>query len=408
MKIVADANIPLLDEALGPVGEVRALPADAITPEAVADADALLVRSVTRVDAALLEESRVRFVATATIGLDHVDTAYLDHRNIGFASAQGSNARSVAEYVLAALCTLAGRTERDLFGLTVGIVGVGNVGGRLAGMLEALGIRVLRNDPPLARQTGNPKYVPIEALAEADVVTFHVPLTRTGRDATHHMVNREMIERLGPGVWLVNTSRGAVAETDALTAAVDGGRLGALVCDVWENEPAIPAGLLQRTDLATPHVAGYSYDGKVNGTRMVLAALCAHFGIARAWDPTPLMPPPAHPRVEIPAGAEPQEALGRAVRAAYDIEQDDARLRAMRERPPEDRAAYFKRLRREYPVRREFPETTAVLAETDAGLSSHVPRPALPGRATDGDHGGPRPAAALAETLAAVDFPVEA
>ncbi len=380
MKIVADANIPLLDEAFGPVGEVRALPADAITPEAVADADALLVRSVTRVDSRLLNESRVRFVATATIGLDHVDTAYLDHRNIGFASAQGSNARSVAEYVLAALGVLARRTGRDLFGLTVGIVGVGNVGSRLAGMLEALGLRVLRNDPPLARQTNDPKYVPFAAMADADVVTFHVPLTRTGRDATYHVVNRETIEALRPGVWLVNTSRGAVAETDALAAAVDGGRLGALVSDVWENEPAIPAGLLQRADLATPHVAGYSYDGKVNGTRMVLEALCEHFGIERAWDPSPLMPRATNPRVEIPAGAGVQEALGRAVRAAYDIEADDARLRAMLERPAEERAACFKALRRNYPVRREFPETIAVLAEPD---------PAVTG------------------TLAAVDFPVE-
>jgi len=407
MQIVADANIPLLDEAFGPVGEVRALPADAITPDAVADADALLVRSVTRVDAALLDESRVRFVATATIGLDHVDTAYLDHRNIGFASAQGSNARSVAEYVLAALGVLARRTGRDLFGLTVGIVGVGNVGGRLARMLEALGLRVLRNDLPLARQTGDPIYVPLDALADADVVTFHVPLTRTGRDATHHMAGAALIARLKPGVWLVNTARGAVAETDALAGAVDTGRLGALVCDVWEGEPAIPLRLLERADLATPHVAGYSYDGKVNGTRMVLAALAEHFGIERDWDPAPLMPPPANPRVEIPAGAGAQEALGRAVRAAYDIEADDRRLRAMGERPEDERPAYFKTLRREYPVRREFPETTAVLAEADADLSSHVPQPALPGRATGGDHGGARPAVAPAEVLAAAGFPVE-
>ncbi|MFO8014193.1 MAG: 4-phosphoerythronate dehydrogenase [Phycisphaerae bacterium] len=369
MKIVADANIPLLEQAFGPVADVHALPAGAITPETVADADALLVRSVTRVDAALLDESRVRFVATATIGLDHVDTAYLDHRNIGFASAQGSNARSVAEYVLAALCVLARRTGRDLFALTVGVVGVGNVGGRLAGMLEALGLQVLRNDPPLARQTGDPKYVPLDALAEADVVTFHVPLARTGRDATHHMVNRDLLGRLKAGVWLVNTSRGAVAETDALAGAAEAGRLGALVSDVWENEPDIPARLLERAALGTPHVAGYSYDGKVNGTRMVLEALCEHFGIERAWDPSPLMPPPANPRVDVPAGAGVQEALGRAVRAAYDIEADDARLRAMLERPGEERAAYFTALRRDYPVRREFPETTAVLAEADPAVA---------------------------------------
>jgi len=380
VKIVADANIPLLREAFGPLGEVRALPADAITPSAVADADALLVRSVTRVDADLLDESRVRFVATATIGTDHVDTAYLAQRHIGFASAQGSNARSVAEYVLAALCVLARRAGRDLFGLTVGIVGVGNVGGRLAGMLEALGLAVLRNDPPLARRTGDPRYLPLDALAEADVVTFHVPLTRTGRDATHHMVNAGLLERLQARVWLLNTSRGAVADTETLAEALDDGRLGALVCDVWEGEPDIPAHLLERADLATPHVAGYSYDGKVSGTRMVLEALREHFGIERAWDPGPLMPPPAHPRVEVPAGAGAQEALGRAVRAAYDIERDDARLREVLERPPEVRAACFKALRRDYPVRREFPETTAVLGEADP---------------------------AIAETLVAAGFPVE-
>ena len=369
MKIVADENIPLLEEAVGPVGEVHALPADAITPEAVADADALLVRSVTRVDATLLDESRIRFVATATIGTDHVDTAYLARRHIGFAGAAGSNARSVAEYVLAALCVLGKRTGRRLRDLAVGIVGVGNVGGRLARMLEALGLAVLRNDPPLARRTGDPRYLPLDALAEADVVTFHVPLTRTGRDATWHMVNGRLIERLKPGVWLLNTSRGAVAETDALADAADAGRLGALVCDVWEGEPDIPSALLKRADLATPHVAGYSYDGKAGGTRMVLEALCEHFGIERPWDPAPHMPPPPVPRVEVDAGAGLEEALGRAVRAAYDIERDDRRLRGMLRRPSAERAAYFASLRREYPVRREFPATTVALAEADTEVA---------------------------------------
>jgi len=369
VKIVADANIPLLTEAFGPVAEVDARPAHAITPETVADADALLVRSVTRVDAALLDASRVRFVATATIGVDHVDTAYLAHRNIGFASAQGSNARSVAEYVLSALCVLGERNGRGLLDLTVGVVGVGNVGGRLAGMLDALGVELLRNDPPLARQTGDPRYVPLNALADADVVTFHVPLTRTGRDATYHMAGAGLIEQLKAGVWLLNTSRGAVADTEALAAAVDAGHLGALVCDVWENEPDIDARLLERADLGTPHVAGYSYDGKASGTRMVLEALCEHFGIERAWDPAPLMPPPVVSRVDLPAGIGVEEALGRAVRAAYDIEQDDRRLRAMLRRPAKGRPAYFTSLRQDYPVRREFPETTVALAEADTAVA---------------------------------------
>jgi len=362
VKIVADANIPLVAEAFGPLGEVIRLPADGITPAAVADADALLVRSVTRIGPALLDGSRVRFVATATIGIDHVDTAYLASRGIGFASAQGSNARSVAEYVFSALVVLAEHAGRRLGDLTVGVVGVGHVGGRLARMLETVGATVLRNDPPLARRTGDPGFVPLDALNDADVVTLHVPLTRSGPDATFHMVDAAWLGRLRPGVWLINTSRGAVAETAALRDAANAGRFGALVLDVWENEPAIDPELLRRADLATPHIAGYSYDGKVNGTRMVLAALCDYFGLERPWDPGPLMPPPPTPRIAIAAVTAPEEALGQAVLAAYDIREDDARLRATLALPEADRPAAFKALRREYPVRREFSQTTVALA----------------------------------------------
>jgi len=365
VKIVADANIPLLREAFGPLGEVAALPADGLTPGAVRDADALLVRSVTRVGAALLDGSAVRFVATATIGFDHVDQAYLASRGIGFASAQGSNARSVAEYVLAALAVLAARRGRPMRGQVLGIVGCGNVGGRLAHMAEALGLRVLRNDPPLARRTGDPRYVPFDALAEADAVTFHVPLERGGTDPTYHMIGARLLGRLKPGATLLNSSRGGVHDTAALLAARAAGRLGALVLDVWEGEPSVDTDLLARTDLATPHIAGYSYDGKVNGARMVLEALCRHFGLAREWDPSPLMPPPPRPRARVPAGATVEEALRLAITAAYDIEADDARMRGLLARPPEARAKFFNDLRKTYPVRREFPETTVELAADD-------------------------------------------
>ena len=368
MKIVADANIPLLQDAFEPLGDVIALPADRITPEAVRDAGALLVRSVTRVGPALLDSSAVRFVATATIGVDHVDQAYLASRGIGFASAQGSNARSVAEYVFAALSVLAGRRGRRLTDGVLGVVGVGNVGSRVVRMAEALGMKVLRNDPPLARKTADPAYVPIEALAEADVVTFHVPLTREGPDATYHLIGESLLRRLKCGVTLLNTSRGAVADAAALKAATDARHTGALVLDVWENEPEIDLDLLDRVDLATPHVAGYSFDGKVNGTRRVLDALCRHFGLERGWDPAPLMPPPAHPSVALPGGLDPEEAIRRAVAAAYPIEADDQRLRAIRREPPDARGRYFSALRRDYPVRREFPETCVELASPDPSL----------------------------------------
>jgi len=370
VKIVADANIPLLAEAVGPLADVVALPAHQITPRTVADADALLVRSVTRVGPDLLDSSRVRFVATATIGEDHIDKDYLASRGVGFASAQGSNARSVAEYVLAALTVLAGRRGVRMTEQVLGIVGVGNVGGRVARMAEGLGMTVLRNDPPLARETGDPCYVPLDALADADVVTFHVPLTHEGPDATFHMIGEPLLGRLKRGVTLLNTSRGAVAETQALKAAIGSGALGPVVLDVWENEPTIDAELLARADLATPHIAGYSYDGKVNGTRMVVEALCRHFGLERAWDPSPLLPPPARARVTLPAGLSVDEAVGLAVAAAYDIEADDARLRGLLDVPAEGRGDYFTSLRAAYPVRREFPHTTVDLAAPDANVDA--------------------------------------
>jgi len=380
VRIVADANIPLLAEAVGPLGEVVALPAERITADVVRDADALLVRSVTKVDKALLDGSRVRFVATATIGFDHIDQAYLASQGIGFAYAPGSNARSVAEYVLAAIFTLA---EKDNFRVTdkvLGIVGCGNVGGRLARLAEGIGMRVLRNDPPLARKTGDPRYLPIEALAEADIVTFHVPLARAGPDATYHMISDHRLAAMKRGAAILNSSRGSVADSAALKKAVDAGRIGALVLDVWEGEPNIDLDLLGRAQLATPHIAGYSYDGKINGTRIVMEAMCRHFGLAREWDPMPLMPPPAVPRVRVPGlprrrpgepgGLAAQQVLRRAIRAAYDIEADDVHLREIAGRPPEERGKFFSTLRKKYPVRREFPSMTVELASPDAAAEA--------------------------------------
>lgn len=368
MKIIADANIPLLAEAFGALGEVTALAADRITPDVVRQADALLVRSVTKVGAPLLEGSRVRFVATATIGVDHIDQAYLASKGIGFAYAPGSNARSVAEYVLAALSVLGRRGGYDFRRRTLGIVGCGNVGGRLARMAEGLGMRVLRNDPPLSRETDDPRYLPIEALAEADVVTFHVPLSREGPDATYGMVNSRLLAILKPSVTVINSSRGGVADPAALAQGRDSGRIGGLVLDVWRGEPEIDLALIARTAIATPHIAGYSYDGKVNGTRMILEAFCKHFGLDRSWEGAPLMPPATVPEVALPEGVGAREGLRQAIAAAYDIEADDRRMRAMADPPAEARGRYFTDLRKNYPVRREFPATTIRMEATDVEL----------------------------------------
>jgi erythronate-4-phosphate dehydrogenase len=355
MKIVADPNIPSVQEAFGPLGEVQLVPGRAITAEIVRDADVLLVRSVTPVNAALLSGSQVRFVATATIGFDHIDREYLSQEGIGFASAQGSNANSVAEYIVAAMLELAHRREFRLRDKTLGVVGVGNVGSRVVRYAEALGMRVLQNDPPRQRTERLAQFVSLERVsAEADIITLHVPLARAGADATFHLFDKGRLaglERRRP--ILINSSRGAVMDNNALLKAVDGERLGGVVLDVWENEPNISPELLDVVDFATPHIAGYSFDGKVNGTRMIYEAVCGFFHLQPAWSPH--LPPSPVPRIElaVSSGEDEEEVLRRAVRRVYDITGDDAALRR--------NVRAFDKLRAEYPVRREFFNTELVL-----------------------------------------------
>ncbi|MCK4325827.1 4-phosphoerythronate dehydrogenase, partial [bacterium] len=211
MKIVADKNIPFVEEAFGKLGEVATLPGRQINSSAVKEADVLLVRTVTRVDERLLKGSRVRFVATATIGLDHVDLDYLKKKGIGFASATGCNANSVAEYIVAALLIFAQRYEFSLSGKTIGVVGVGNVGSRVVEKAGILGMNVLQNDPPLARKTGESRFRPLEELLQkSDILTLHVPLSHEGEDATYHMANEALFEKMKKGGFFINTSRGAV------------------------------------------------------------------------------------------------------------------------------------------------------------------------------------------------------
>ena len=366
MLIVADENIPFVWEAFAEFGEVLTVPGRAMTPETVREADVLLVRSVTPVGPALLEGSKVRFVGTATIGTDHVDQRWLAGRGIAFSAAPGSNANSVAEYVTAALLVLARRGGWCLAGKRIGIVGAGNVGSRVARKAEALGMQPVLNDPPLARSTKDPRYRPLAEALDCDIVTLHVPLTREGPDATFHMVNEEFLARMRPGAVLVNTSRGAVVDSDALRKALEGGRLRAVVLDVWENEPTIDTDLLRRVDLGTPHIAGYSLDGKVNATRMLYEAVCRWLDREPTW--APALPPPVVAEVAVTAVGE--EGIAQAVLETYPIERDDAALRALIDMPPGERAAAFDRLRKEYPVRREFPAVTvAAPAELQPVLS---------------------------------------
>ena len=366
MKIVADKNIPFVEQCFSSIGQVEVVGGREITPGAVADADVLLVRSVTRVGTELLAGSKVRFVATATIGFDHIDIEYLSRNNIGFASAPGSNANSAAEYVIAGLLEIGQRYGLDLEDKSIGIIGVGNVGSRVAKKCEALGMHVYLNDPPLQRQTGEAKYLPIEELFDCDFITLHTPLTFEGLDKTYHLADGRFFRSLKEGCAFFNASRGGVVDSGALKTVIRSGRLKAVVLDVWENEPNIDTELLKMVDIGTPHIAGYALDGKVAGMIMIYKAACKYFGFSAKFGIEDFLPKPVVCELKIDSnkGAE-QEALFGAVQKIYRIDQDDARLRRILEKPMEKRGEFFDGLRKNYPVRREFQNTRIILATED-------------------------------------------
>jgi erythronate-4-phosphate dehydrogenase len=364
VKIVADTNIPFVKECFSSAGQVTVVPGREMSAETVADADALLVRSVTEVNERLLAGSKVKFVGTATIGFEHIDVDYLEKNGIGFASAPGSNANSVAEYVVAALLETGQKYNFDLDGKSVGIIGVGNVGSRVEKKCRALGMGPVLNDPPLKRQTGDEKYRPLQELFDSDFITLHTPLTFEGRDKTFHLADENFFNSLKDGVVFINTSRGGVVDTDALKKAIKNLKIKATVLDVWENEPDIDTELLDMVDIGTPHIAGYSYDGKITGMIMIYKALCKHFGLEQVHKIDDFLPVPSKPEIKLKVKeCSPQQVIKAAVDGVYDVTEDDKNLRRILNMPLGKRCATFDRLRREYPVRREFQNTTVVFSD---------------------------------------------
>lgn len=282
MKIVVDDKIPYIRKAISCVAdEVVYLPGSAISADDVRDADALIVRTRTRCNRHLLDGSRVQFIATATIGFDHLDTAYLAEAGIRWANCPGCNAGSVAQYVHTSLLLLQLERGLSLPHSTLGVVGVGHVGTLVAKVGQQLGMKVLLCDPPRA-SLGEQGFNPLKVLMEqADVITFHVPLVRDGAWPTLYMADESFFRALARKPIIINTSRGEVVHGKALQVALDEGWVSEAVIDVWEGEPHIDLALLKRVYLGTPHIAGYSADGKANATRMALEALCAHFGLPR-------------------------------------------------------------------------------------------------------------------------------
>jgi erythronate-4-phosphate dehydrogenase len=358
MRILVDASVPAATACFGELGDVLRLPGREIDATALAGVDALVVRSITRVDAALLEGAdRLGFIGTCTIGTDHVDRATLAERGIAFASAPGCNAEAVVDYVLGGLLTLAERQGWRLAERRVGIVGVGNVGGRLRERLTAMGIDCLACDPPRVAAEG----IEGEALAgfrdldslidECDVLCLHTPLVREGPHRTRHLLDARRIAALAPGSVLLNAGRGDCVDGQALRRRL--ARRGdiAAILDVWEHEPAIDAALMDLAAIATPHVAGYSLDGKLRGTHRVYRALAEHLGRPARRCLEGLLPPPPLPRLTLDAGLAPEEALRVCLRAVYDVRRDhDALVREARGR---GMPGGFDACRVEYPLRRE-------------------------------------------------------
>jgi erythronate-4-phosphate dehydrogenase len=336
LRILGDANIPYLHDAFGALGEVETVAAREITPERVREVDLLLVRSTVRVNEALLSKSRVRFVATATIGIDHLDTAWLDGAGIHWASAPGSNADSVVQWFAAAMARVPDVAHRQL-----GIVGVGNVGGRIERLWRALDVKSpLLCDPPRARAEGSGAFVSLEEILErCDLVSLHVPLTRSGQDATFHLLDAR---KLRPDAVLVNACRGEVLDSESAIAVAN-----PLLLDVFEGEPTPDPRLVARAAVATPHIAGHSLDGKANGTKMIYDAACAFLGVAPAWTPRDSLPPPPE-AIVIDRRDDGVPAALAAVAAGYDPAADDAATRAFADGPA------FRRYREDYPERREL------------------------------------------------------
>ncbi len=368
IKIIADDKVPFLKGVLEPFADVRYMPGGRIRNDDVRDADALIIRTRTRCNATLLDHSAVKFIATATIGFDHIDADYCSSHGIEWTSAPGCNASSVQQYVASALMRISGESGFSLKGKTLGVIGAGNAGSRVAEFAGAMGMNVLLNDPPRQRAENSNIFTDLkDLLAASDIITLHVPLNRSGEDRTFHLFDRQMFETVRKGAWMINASRGEVVDTESLKDTLYKEKLAGVVLDVWENEPEIDRHLMEMAFLATPHIAGYSTDGKINGTAMSVRALSRFFGLPlNDWYPSGI-PSPAEPLISLNTkGKSDEELIRRAVFHSYYIVEDDARLRF--------NPSSFEKLRGDYPVRREFPAFKIFLNGGHPGLADVLAR----------------------------------
>lgn len=351
LNIIVDENIVFAKEAFALFGNVTLLSGREINNSILKDADILIVRSITKVDKELLKNTPVKFVGTATIGTDHIDLEYLKKNKIAFADAKGCNAYSVAEYLVVSLLNLSVRFNFTLKEKSIGIVGVGNVGSKVAKFADALGMKVLLNDPPLQRAGNNNSFVSLDEILNADIITLHVPLNLSGIDKTYHLFDKKKLMELKDGTILINTSRGAVIKNQELLEIIDTKKLK-VVLDVWENEPDINIDLLNKVIIGTPHIAGYSLEGKINGTKMIFDALADYLNLNISFNFT--KEAPTNSLLSFEKSETIEKDLDQIVSKIYPIQRDDKLMRKMLNMSREERIKYFDLLRKDYPIRREF------------------------------------------------------
>ena len=355
MKIVADDKISFLKGVLEPYSNVRYLPGFLITNKEIRDADAIIIRTRTKCNKELLEGTSVKFIAAASIGYDHIDTEYCRKHKIIWTNAPGCNSSSVRQYIASALLHFAKHHHFNLSGKTLGIVGVGNVGKKVANLATTLGMNVLLNDPPRERVEGKKEFVTLEQiLTESDIITLHVPLTKKGIDKTCHMVNQQFLLKMNPGCYIINSSRGPVVNELDLMKVMKSGKPGGVILDVWKNEPDLNLELLKLVDIGTPHIAGYSQEGKANGTAKSIQALSEFLNLGlNTWYPENI-PAPDNSEIRVEcAGKSEEEILREIIHSTYPIRKDDENLRMFPQK--------FEDLRENYPVRREFPAFEVIL-----------------------------------------------
>jgi len=351
LKLIVDENIALAADIFNQFGDVKLVSGRYITNSLLKDIDILIVRSITNVDEGLLKNTPVKFVGTATIGTDHIDLDYLKKNNIIFADAKGCNAFSVAEYVVAALLNFSVKYDFSLKDKSIGIIGVGNVGSKVATFAEALGMDVLLNDPPLQRNGDKTNFVELDEILKCDIVTLHVPLNPKGIDKTHHLFDKKILSRLKNDTILINSSRGAVINNLDLYDSIEKKNLK-VVLDVWENEPEINVELINKVLIGTPHIAGYSYEGKVNGTKMIYDSLCKFLEAGKSFSFE--LETPQNSIKQFDEFNKHEIGLNDLISNIYSIQDDDNRMRKIIVMNKNERIKDFDLQRKNYPKRREF------------------------------------------------------